>query len=91
MITLQIFKNGYDYENCIKGDSVEFYETTLNGYAYVMHGPEPFKFINGLGERLEINPMDIDRVIRTRDNITIILNADSYTTATPWSEILINN
>lgn len=91
MMTLQIFKNGYDYEKCIEsGEAVEFYETTLNGYSYVMHGPEPFKFINGLGERLEINPMDIDRVIRSRDNITIILNVDSYTTATPWSEILIN-
>ena len=89
-MTLQIFKNGYDYENCVAGGaSVEFYETTLNGYEYVMHGPNPFRFINGLGERLEINPMDIERVIRTRDDVTVILNADSYTTATPWDEILI--
>lgn len=91
-MTLQIFKNGYDYDNLVEaGASVEYYETTLNGYSYVMNGPEPFKFVNGLGERLEINPFDIERVIRTSNNITIILDTDSYTKATPWNEILINS
>lgn len=90
MMTLQVFKNGYDYENVVEaGASVAYYETTLNGYSYVMHGAEPFKFVNGLGERLEINPMDIERVIRTSNNITIILDTDSYTKDTPWNDILI--
>lgn len=90
-MTLQIFRNGYDYDNCVQGGAtVEFYETTLNGYDYVMHGPNPFRYINGLGEKREINPMDIDRVIHTRDNITIILALDSYTENTPWDDMLGN-
>lgn len=86
---LNIFRNVYDYDKVVRnGSSAEYYVTSLNGYAYVMNGQNPFKYINGLGEKREINPMDIDRVIRTRDCVTVILNLDSYTSATPWDEIL---
>ena len=86
---LQIFRNGYDYDKVVfSGGSADYYVTTLNGFDYVMNGPNPFRYINGLNEKREINPMDIDRVIRTRDAVTVILNLDSYTSATPWDEIL---
>lgn len=86
---LQIFKNEDDYNKVVKtGGSVDYYITTLNGYEYVMHGPLPFRFINGLNEEYEINNLDIDHVIRTRDTVVIILNLDSQCAA-PWKEILI--
>lgn len=84
---LNIFKNEDDYNVVIKGGPIDYYVTTLNGYAYVMNGPNPFRYINGLGEKREINPMNIDRVIRTRDCVTVILNLDSLTNTT-WDEIL---
>lgn len=90
-MTLEIFKNYDDYEKgVIGGNAVEFYETTLNGYDYVMNGPNPFRYVNGLNEKREINPMNIDRVIRTRDCVSVILNLDSYASAAPWDEILDN-
>lgn len=85
---LNIFKNEDDYNKVVmNGVSAEYYVTSLNGYDYVMHGPNPFRYVNGLGEKHEINPMDIDRVIRTRDTVTVILNLDSLTNTT-WDEIL---
>ena len=87
---LQIFKNDNDYAELVRnGGNTDYYVTTLNGFDYVMHGPNPFRYINGLGEKHEINPMDIDKVIRTRDTVTIILNLDSMASAnTTWDEIL---
>lgn len=88
MTELQIFRNEDDYNKVVKaGGSVDYYVTTLNGYEYVMHGPLPFKFINGLNEKYEINPLDIDLVLRTRDSVVIILNLDSECNTT-WDEIL---
>lgn len=88
---LQIFKNEDDYDVTIKGGPIDYYVTSLNGYDYVMHGPNPFRYINGLGEKHEINPMDIDKVIRTRDTVTVILNLDSMASANvTWDEILYN-
>lgn len=90
MMELQIFKNDDDYNKVVmNGGSAEYYVTTLNSYDYVMHGPNPFRYINGLDEKQEINPMNIDRVIRTRDTVTVILNLDSMASENvTWDEIL---
>lgn len=88
---LQIFKNEDDYNVVIKGGSIDYYITTLNGYDYVMNGPNPFRYINGLNEKREISPMDIAKVIRTRDCVTVILNLDSMSSENvTWDEILYN-
>ena len=86
---LQIFKNDNDYnKGVIYGNSTEYYVTTLNGYDYVMNGPNPFRYINGLGEKRSINPMNIDHVIRTRDTVIVILNLDAYAHNIIWDDIL---
>ena len=88
---LNIFKNYDAYATVVGGGKGEYCVTTLNGYDYVMNGPNPFRYINGLNEKREINPMDIDRVIRTRDCVTVILNLDSMASANvTWDEILYN-
>lgn len=89
-MTLEIFKNEDDYNKVVmNGGSADYYVTSLNGYDYVMNGPNPFRYLNGLNEKREINPMDIDKVIRTRDTVIVILNLDSMASENvTWDEIL---
>lgn len=88
---LQIFRDEDDYNKVVmNGASAEYYVTTLNGYDYVMHGSNPFRYLNGLNEKHEINPINIDRVIRTRDTVIVILNLDSIDKEImTWHEILL--
>lgn len=87
---LHIYKNENDYNALLRhGAPVDYYVTTLNGYEYIMNRGNPFKFINGLGEKRSINPMDISRVLRTQDGVTIILNIDTIASKDiTWNEIL---
>lgn len=87
---LQIYKNEDDYNEAVRNNAnIDYYVTTLNGYEYIMHRGNPFRYINGLGEKRSINPMDIARVIRTRDCITIILDLDTIVSNNlTWNEIL---
>ena len=91
---LNIFKSEDDYNEVLRNEGhtdIDYYITTLNGYEYLMNRGNPFKYVNGLGEKRSINPMDIDRVIRTRDCVTIILNIDSIASNNiTWNEILNN-
>lgn len=89
---LHIFKNEDDYNEVGRNNpDIDYYVTTLKGYDYVIHGLYPFRYVNGLGEKHAINPMDIAKVMRTRDCVTVILNLDFYTRETSqetWNEIL---
>ncbi len=86
---LQIFKNYDDYENVVKnGAIVDYYVTTLNGYDYVMNGQSSFRYINWLNEKHGIYGLYINKVLRTRNSVTVILNLDSCATNFDWNEIL---
>ena len=84
---LNVYKNQEDYERAvIGGAAVKVYVTTISDFSYVQHGPLPFKYVNGFGKH-EINPMDIDRVTITANNVTVILNLDSQS-ALPWEDFI---
>lgn len=87
---LHIYRSEDDYNALLRhGAPVDYYVTTLNGYEYIMNRGNPFRFINGLGEKRSINPMDISRVLRTQDGVTIILNIDTIASKNiTWNEIL---
>ena len=87
---LYIFRSENDYNEAIRNNAnVDYYVTTLNGYEYIMHRGNPFRYINGLGEKRSINPMDIARVIPARDCVTIILDSDATDSNNlTWNDIL---
>ena len=87
---LRIFKNEDDYIEAVRNEElVNCYRVTVTGYEYTMD--KPFSYIDSLGEKHSISPVDIAMVGRTRKIITVILNIDpAASNYASWNDIIVN-
>lgn len=91
MMELRIYKNEDDYNKAVRNEElVNCYRTTVSAYEYTMHESSPFSYIDSLGEKHSICPVDIAMVGCSHNIITVILNiapeASSYVS---WNDIIV--
>ena len=88
---LRIYKNEDDYNKAVRnGELVNCYRSTVSAYEYTMHETSPFSYIDSLGEKHSICPVDIAMVGYSDKIITVILNIDPAASSyVSWDDIIV--
>ena len=93
MMELRIFKNADDYNKAIRTEElVNCYSATILGYEYTMNETKtsPFSYIDSLGEKHSISPVDVAMVGCSNNIITVILNIDPVASNyVSWNDIIV--
>ena len=91
MMELRIFKNEDDYNKVVRNEELtKCYRATISDYEYTMNETSPFSYIDILGEKHSICPVDIAMVGRKDNIITVILSVDpAVSNYVSWNDIIV--